>query len=154
MPSRKSVGIASAAALISGLALGTGIAFADKSGGGESAQSTASAVMPDGRDAYSVTKSWPTNKYGLTYGEPTLADIDADNHADLVPVRDDEGKPGFVYYAHKQADLFYPPKPEHLGGKTGRRLDDRGEIVIDVFAADGKTVTGVYSLTYPEDREN
>lgn len=156
MVSKKVVGVTSAAALVLGLSAGTGIAVANKNSAHEPIQgqteeefikSHAQWQMPDGRSIASITESWPKNEYGLTYGTPTNADALKGNHPDLVPVRDDNGKSGFGYHNDLFAELVMPATPKSLAG-TGRRLDSKGNVVIDLFEADGKTVTGTYTVAF------
>lgn len=42
-----------------------------------------------------TTTPWPKNEFGLTYGEPTRADVLAHNLPDLMPVTNQDGVSGY-----------------------------------------------------------
>lgn len=127
-----------AASAIIGLSIGGGlIAFADES----PAPDTTKTLMTDGRDANKVTgKPWPKNEYGLTVGQPTPADIEAQNLPDLKPYVTDGGEEGFLL----TKDFYFPlaKTPEEAAAQTKALVNDKGEIIVKVYRADGETLIG------------
>ncbi len=74
------------------------------------------------------------NADGLTYGPDALG-------ADLISCIADDGKPGFVYASEMN--------PETDGLVTLEQIERAAseDIVLNVYAADGKTVVGKFTLT-------
>lgn len=125
--SRRSAAIVLVASLSAGIIAGVaGLAIAQD-------QPPAEPYMQLTREGF------PTNEFGLSVGKPTVADIDAQNLPDLVEV---EGERGYL----KSAEVYFPdPKsPEEAVEQTNRLVNDKGEIVTKLYAADGKTVVGQF----------
>lgn len=87
-----------------------------------------------------LTESWPKNEYGLTVGIFNRSDALAMNLPDLAPMSATVGKDGFA----KPTDFVFPSAltTEEELRQQRDRYNRHGHEIVDLYAADGKTVVG------------
>ncbi|MFI5430217.1 hypothetical protein [Aeromicrobium sp. UC242_57] len=76
-----------------------------------------------------TTTPWPKNDFGLTFGEPTRADVLAHNLPDLIPVITENGDYGFW----RSEDAY-----TYTGAGNVETLPEH----LNVYGPDGKTLLG------------
>lgn len=84
-----------------------------------------------------TTAPWPENEFGLTFGEPTRADVLARNLPVLMSTFTDDGKAGFLL-----SEEAYPVAKNGEFARSNPSLNAKGEDIRTIYGPDGKTVLG------------
>ncbi|WP_209717379.1 hypothetical protein [Marmoricola sp. OAE513] len=68
----------------------------------------------------------------------------------LIAATADNGKRGYIYRSDLEGPAEPAASPEEAARRTRDLLDDKGQLIVPVYAADGKTRIGTFLAGWAE----
>lgn len=132
---------AGATGLVIGLvALTAGLFVSPPTEGEDPAGSTlVAAVDNEESSGLGGLSDFPVNEYGQTYGDYVMGGP----KPELVSAATDDGVLGYAYLT----DWVWEPaaNPDEALKRQAEQINDRGEIIVPIYAVDGRTKIGTFT---------